>query len=326
MEDGEGTAQLHQGLLSQPVRDGASPLLGGNLDGHDSQLNSLNRKQNQTHLELESLHVSIGKRLYAQLNVLVMCANTIAAVFSISAAVSLIPKDDDFELMRYDFCTYGPPLTVEVQCPYHTSPVFLTFLIIWSLYFITLFVYKFHGTYDYWSNDLRFYLVHDMLNNTFVMFVFVIIGMVLTLVSCVGGIVFVCQNGSIPSISSILVFTGVNLYNLHKMFGGEFAALKNCHLHKDFPVPIMIDLSVSRLLTVQDSSSGAKGGIVYRKPVDHITATHKEVLDFIIESVLRQQLETDEQAHKFLLRRIGDAALLEDVVKKLTFIPPSNHY
>jgi hypothetical protein len=308
------SATLQQGLLAHPVGD--IDIATSAQDGWKQ----LNRNPVKA-MEMESIFASIGKRLYAQMNIFVMCANTVTAVFSISAAVSLIPQPAT--MWRYDFCDYGEPLSVEVQCPYHSSPVFLTFLVLWSLYFATLFSYKFHATYDYWSNDLRFYLANDMLNNSFFMFVLIVVGMILTMVSSIGGISYVIHNGSTQSIGSILVFTGVNMFNLYNLLGGEFQALRGCSMERDFPEPVMIDLSVSRKLEVTYTATyyhtKDTPPVIKRKPVDGIMVKHRDVLDFVVECVLQSCMRSGDGS---LLKNLGDPILIEDVVRKLAFLPP----
>lgn len=300
---------LHKNLLSQPVED-----------GHSSAPMSPPLVRS-TPPELEDIFTSIGKRIYAQMNILIMCANTIAAVFSISSAVSLIEEDDDFTLRRYQFCTYGDATSVTVQCPYESSPVFLVFLILWSIYFITLFTFKFHGTVDFWSNDLRFYLANDLLNNSVFMFVAVVIGMILTAISSIGAISFVIHNGTTQSLSSIFVFTGVNMYNLYNLLGSEVQALKGMSID-DFPRSIMVNLSVSREVShkyVQRVNLTAEPAMIARRPVDGVTAKYRDVLEFVVECVVHSKLPGGDPT---LLQRLGDPEQLEDVVRKIAFFSP----
>lgn len=150
--------------------------------------------------ELEDFFISLGKRVWMQIDVIVMLVNTINACFSISAAVSLIPKESHGQ---YNFCDYGEngePLSVGVQCPYLPSPTFISLLTVWTLYFVTIFAYKVHRTFDWWSNDLRFYMACDMVNNDIFMYIMACVGMVLTIASGLCGIYFVTQNGSDDSL------------------------------------------------------------------------------------------------------------------------------
>lgn len=174
--------------------------------------------------DLDHIFVSIGKRCYAQINLLVLAINTISAVFSISAAVSLIEEDDDF---RYNFCDYGSPVSIGVQCPYLNSPTFICFLVVWILYFITLGLYKYHRTIDYWTHDLRFYFASEAVAFDLFIQVMVKIGLVLTLASGFGGIYFVIHNGTTTSLGSIFVFMAVNLVNLKALGNGKYEVLSN---------------------------------------------------------------------------------------------------
>lgn len=304
---------MHKNLLSQPVEDGHSVPIN-----QPPQLLPVARASPP---ELEDIFTSLGKRIYAQMNIIILCANTIAAVFSISSAVSLIEEDDDWTLRQYQFCDYGNPKAVTVQCPYENSPVFLVFLIIWSIYFITLFTYKFHGTADYWSNDLRFYLANDMLNNSLFMFVMIIIGMILSVISFVGSMYFVAHNGTTQSLGSIFVFFGVNVHNLYNMMGSEIQALKGLSM-KDFPDHIIVNLSVSREVQhkyVQKVSLSAEPPIIARRPVDRITAKYRDVLEFVVECVVHSKLPGGDPT---LLQKLGNPEQLEDVVRKISFFPP----
>lgn len=156
-------------------------------------------------VELEDLHISVGKRIYAQIDMIIMAFNTINAVFSISAQVSLISEDAYSHFFR--ICDYndGTPLNVLVQCPYYPSPVFISFIITWTLYFVTIFIYRYQRTIEYWSNDLRFYLACDMLNNEMFMYIMVFVGVLLTFVSAIGGIYYATHNGSDTTIGKCLV-------------------------------------------------------------------------------------------------------------------------
>eukprot|EP01033_Poteriospumella_lacustris_P001819 gene1819-1319_t len=305
---------MHKNLLSQPVEDGHS--VAPSLPPPPQP--TLARTPPP---ELEDLFTSIGKRIYAQLNIIIMCANTIAAVFSITSTISLIEKDDDWTMQQYQFCDYGPPLSVAVQCPYETSPIFLCFLVIWSIFFITLFTYKFHGTADYWSNDLRFYLANDMLNNSLFMFVMIIIGMILSMISVFVTIYFAAHNGTTQSLGSVFVFFGVNVHNLYNLMGSEVQALRGLSM-KDFPQQIMVKLSVSREVQhkyIQKVSLSAEPPIIARRPVDGITAKYRDVLEFVMECVVHSKLPGGDPT---LLQKLGNPEQLEDVVRKIAFFPP----
>lgn len=174
------------------------------------------------------------KRVFAQLSLLVMFANTLSSVFSISAAVSLIP--DDNAAPRYHFCEYGDNNQADgvfVQCPYVPSPVFQTFISLWVVYFVVYFSYKFWVTSAYETNDLRFLIFCDKFNSTTFNRVLVGLGVLLTFVSGIGAGQAVVHNGTTDSISPILVFMIVNWYNLYHMAVCKFQVLHDMDMHKE---------------------------------------------------------------------------------------------
>lgn len=266
-----------------------------------------NPRSRRKEIELENVFVSLGKRIFAQMNILVMFVNTLTAVFSISASVSLIRKE---ATAMYNFCDEGWPLYLEVQCPYTSSAAFISLLTIWILYFATMFIYKFSGTYDYWSNDLRFYLAHDILQNEWFMFVLVILGMVLTVGSAFTAVGYVIHNGTTASIGSILVFLCVNLYNLFKMAGGDIPALKVLSMARDFPDPVGINLNAA--VEVHRKRCSATGH-PQPKAVDSIFANHRDVLDYVQLCILQKHLQGDGSA----LDQLGDSSQLEEIVSRL---------
>jgi hypothetical protein len=260
--------------------------------------------QNQSHqqykkqlVELEALHISIGKRIYSQIDVIVMFLNTMTAVFSISAAVSLIPQ---YDYSQYTFCDYGPPIAIGVQCPYLPSPVFISFFIAWILYFFSMMTYKWFHTYEYWSNDLRFYIACDSLHNTFPMKCFIYIGMILTIVSTIGGIVYVFHNGSTSSLGSIFVFASVNLYNLSKMMSSRIKTLLTLNLERDFPHPIHIRLPL----------------VLTKNHIDGIILNHNEVFEYLYQLITVAALTGKEEP----LMQFGDSTQLREVA--LLLVPP----
>ena len=190
----------------------------------------------------EDAFTTIIKRLYAQLGLIVMTANTVTSVFSISAAVSLIPDDDAGA--RYNFCTYGGNgIAVYVQCPYIPSPVFQTILSIWCIYFAVFFSYKYYKTSCFETDDLRFYVYCDQFNSTIMNRVMIGLGVLLTFISAIGGINFVIHNGTTDSIGPILIFCAVNVYNLALMGVCKFKILAAMDIYKSeaFKLPIMIN-------------------------------------------------------------------------------------
>lgn len=251
-------------------------------------------------VELEDLFLSLGKRIYAQIDMIVMMFNTINSVFAISAAVGQIPKDE--LSWMFNFCEYGggEPLGVSVQCPYLPNPVFISFLTAWIIYFSTIFAYRFHRTFDFWSNDLRFYVACDLLNNDMFMYILAFVGVVLTLVSAIGGIYYVTVNGSTASLGNILVFTGVNMLNLKGLVGGRFKALAGQrNAEKVFPQPIIIALPNA-------SAMNLHGALL----------SHRDVFDIIVQANGLALLERDDK----VLRRVGDVALLREAIRIL--MPP----
>jgi hypothetical protein len=189
--------------------------------------------------DLDPIFLSVAKRIYAQINLVILAANTIAAVFSISAAVSLIEEDDDF---RYQICDYGNPVSIGVQCPYTQSPIFISFLVIWTIYFTILCTYKYHRTVEYWTHDLRFYFASEAVAFDLLMQVMVAIGVVLTLISGLGGFYYVIHNGTTTAIGSIVIFIAVNLVNLKALANGKFDVLATRPIDELFPQPIYIKL------------------------------------------------------------------------------------
>ena len=115
---------------------------------------------------------------------------------------------------------------------------------IWACYFTIILTYRLQRTFSYWSNDLRFYIAYDMLNNEFFMLVLIGFGILLTFVSAVTGIVFVSQNGSTSSLGGIFVFVVVNWVHLYLMIGGHFQHLriKAGNVLEIFPQPIYLHL------------------------------------------------------------------------------------
>ena len=182
------------------------------------------------------------KRVYAQLALLVMFANTISSVFSISAAVSMIP--DDNAAPRYHFCDYGDggAEAVFVLCPYEPSPVFQTFLSLWIVYFVVYFSYKYWATSIYYTNDLRFFVFCDKFNSTIFNRILIALGVLLTFVSGIGAGQSVVHNGTTDSISPIIVFMLVNWYNLYHMAVCQFKVLHDMDMEKEeaFLSPIVI--------------------------------------------------------------------------------------
>lgn len=229
---------------------------------------------NRTKQQFESSLSSFFKRLYAQLDLLVMFVNVIIAVFSISAAVSLIPTDNS---MLFTGCDYGAPLATNVQCPYADSPSFAAFLSVWTIYFAVFLSYKIAKTGKYDTMDLRFYLASDMVNNRIFHRCMVGLGVVLTLVSAIVAISFVCHNGTVESLGSIFTFVGVNLYTLFTMRRGKLLALQKHHtIAAVLPTPVWI--------TVPTANPGNLYGIAI---------PHSALTEYIVFAVLLSVSEGD---------------------------------
>lgn len=161
----------------------------------------------------------VGKKILSQSDLLVMFANTIVSIFSISAAVSLIPRDD--ETINYTFCTYGnggEADTVLVQCPYLPSPGFISVLLVWMIYFGVLFAYKYISTSEFSSNDLRYYMACDRHNSRLVHRLLIGAGIVLTVGSGLFGISFIVSNGNDAAVGSILVFMTLNISGIDSCY------------------------------------------------------------------------------------------------------------
>ena len=177
---------------------------------------------------------TVIKRVFAQLGLLVMFANTLSSVFSVSAAVSLIPDYD--AAPRYHFCEFGSNNQADgvfVQCPYVPSPVFQTFISLWVIYFVIYFSYKFWVTSAYETNDLRYLVFCDKFNSTMFNRILIALGVLLTALSGVGAAQAVVHNGTTDSISPIIVFMLVNWYNLYHMAVCKFKVLHDMDMHKE---------------------------------------------------------------------------------------------
>jgi ABC-type dipeptide/oligopeptide/nickel transport system permease subunit len=156
-----------------------------------------------------------GKMILSQTALLVMFVNTIMSVFSISADVSLIPRNDD--TISYTFCDYGyngEADNVLVACPYLPSPLFQSLLCTWMVYFIVAFGSKYWFTSPFSPSDLRFYMACDQYNSRVESRIICGIGIFLTIASGLLGISVVVGNGNDAAVGTILVFMALNIYNL----------------------------------------------------------------------------------------------------------------
>lgn len=242
-------------------------------------------------IELEPLHISIGKRFYSQFSYWFMFGNSINSIFTISAAVSLIPE---YNYSEYEFCDYGTPISIGVQCPYLPSPVFSVFIVIWSIYYFTLIGYHMNKTYEYWSNDLRFYMICETIRFETFMLVMAFIGFILTIVSSLTGLYYVSTNGSTSSIGNIILYFFVNMLFLKNMISGTNQKLNGVDLEKNYPKPIIIDLS----------------SMASPRNLNGIIIQHQNVFDYIQQAVLTSILTKEDSP----LEKIGNPAQLKEVI------------
>jgi hypothetical protein len=189
-------------------------------------------------LELDSEVVAVGRRLYAQFDLVVLFANCVSACISIPAAISLIPTDSVFALQ----CDYGQSLGAYQQCPYTTSPIFMGFMGFCIVYFLSFITYKIYNTFDYFTNDLRFYIASDMVVNDFVHQVFVYVGFGFTVTGGLAALGFVIKNGTTDSIGSILTFMFVNFFTFRQLMRGNYVSLYKQDMRTLFPRPIYFKL------------------------------------------------------------------------------------
>lgn len=263
-----------------------TPLLGG--------MPTAKKIENKERV-LEDVWVSVGKRVYAEIDIIILFGNCLNACFYIPQAISMIPKDDDMVLNQYDFCEYGEPEKLYVQCPYLESPTFLGFVIWCTLYFVSFFVYKFIWTFEYWSNDLRFYIAYDVVNSQRVCKVFVAFGIVFTIVAGITGLGFAAHNGSSDSVGGILSFVFVNFYTFGQMWGSRFQDKNMMDL---FPNEIMIHLPIANAYNF-----------------DGITLSHTAVYNYIYEIVIATVLFGDDDESR--LKAIGDPNQLKQALGTL---------
>jgi hypothetical protein len=188
--------------------------------------------------EIDDIFTSFCKRMFMQMDIFILLGNTLSAVFSITAAVSLIPQT---RFVIGTICDYGEELGEFVQCPYLPSPVFGACLSVWILYFTTIFLYRYHRSLAFFTNDLRFFLAADKINNEWFILIMVYVGFLFTIVSAGTGLYYAFHNGTETTIGSILVFVFVNIHSLYGMHGGRFPKLKELSLARNFPSLILLN-------------------------------------------------------------------------------------
>ena len=176
----------------------------------------------------DSLIVSVGKRIFSELQLLAMSINVITAVYSISATISLVSTPTTSESLNY--CAHGEPLFEQAQCAYANQPTFIGFITVWILYFAVLLLYRFSHTSKFATSDLRFYLACDITNNQPFNQGLVLLGIALTL-GCGGvGLNFALRDSfvaSVGGIGQILVFVSVNVLALLPIRCGRFTSLQD---------------------------------------------------------------------------------------------------
>jgi hypothetical protein len=249
--------------------------------------------------ELDSEIVALGRRLYAQFDLLILFINCLSACYSIPAAVSLIPNDAS---ANYNFCDYGPPDGVFVQCPFLESPIFIGFVLVCTIYFVTFVTYKIFRTYEFFTNDLRFYIATDMIVNDTIHKMFVYFGVLFTISGGIAGLAFVFHNGTTDSVGGILTFVFVNLFTLRQIMNGKYACLNDHDMNRLFPVPIYFKLphiqSTLRLIVTNhaDIFDYLLQSMVYSKSLlaeDSVVGGGATALQDIADPILlTQSLET----------------------------------
>ena len=198
-------------------------------------------------VEYDEVWVDVGKRVYSQMDIIIVFLNCVSACFSISAGVSLIPSNN----MNYaQFCDLGNAIGQYVQCPYVESPEFLCILGVCIIYFSAFIIFKILWTFEFMTNDLRYYISCDMVINSVIHKCFVLFGIVFTFAGGFTGIGYVIHNGSTDSLGLIFTFMGVNFYTFASMFRGRYRVLYDSEVTLLFPDPVYIrfpDASLSNL-------------------------------------------------------------------------------
>ena len=117
---------------------------------------------------------------------------------------------------EYYTCEYGAAEAVVVYCPYLTIDAFLGIFTIWVVYFAMFMALRLAATYQYSTDDLRFYIAVDQFNSHIVNRVFVYVGGLLTIISASVGIFYMSPgtqwNPTVDNTSllNIILFVGIN--------------------------------------------------------------------------------------------------------------------
>jgi hypothetical protein len=130
----------------------------------NSKLLTINQKDQIKYSNSKSL-LSIYKRFFSQMDLIIMFFNTISSIFSITSSLSNI-NTIEYNTYIDSFCDNGKPIGYSTQCPYLNSPQFIIIILLWVLYFIMVFFYKYQWTNKYEINDLRYYIAYDRCNHT----------------------------------------------------------------------------------------------------------------------------------------------------------------
>lgn len=178
------------------------------------------------HETIDGFLVEFAKRMYAIAPLLIMAYSTINQVFVIAKSVasqSSVETYYDSEVrvesngqQTYYTCEHGDAEAVVVYCPYYTIDAFIGILSVWVIYFALFISIRFIATFQYATDDLRFYLAVDLYNSHWLNRTFVYIGGVLTLVSMSVGLYYMSPstqwNPTVDNTSllSIILFVGIN--------------------------------------------------------------------------------------------------------------------
>eukprot|EP01031_Cornospumella_fuschlensis_P040557 gene40557-49444_t len=239
-----------------------------------------------------------------------MTFSTINQLFAVAkslAAQSKITNDYDENVVvtsnghESSFeCEYGDAQTVVVYCPYESVPGFLAMLVLWCVYFFCYMIVRVRASYDYSTNDLRFYLAIDQCNGTTLNVVFVAMGALLTFISvCVTLFYMTPQTRWNPNVDSIsllnlIIFVGINVASLWNLL--KISTVHNLEVNRD----ILVDLPSPLYLTNVNSFAS-----VFRSS------------EAILKSLLIACVVCVGEGQDLVLEKFGDAERLRQVMLKL---------
>jgi len=198
----------------------------------------------------------------------------------------------------------GEPITLLAQCSYDHSPGYISFLAIWCVYYAVFFSANYIYTGAYKVHDLRFYIACDQFKALLLSKILIGSGIVLSLVSGLGGLGYVMENGSDLAIAPILSFVGVNIYNLVMMSNCQFEILKNAKVNDMkllFPEPIYINTNA---LSTPGNSYG-------------MMLTHRALFSGISDAAYASIISGNSPKAVTRLRAIGDPVQLQACVEIL---------